>query len=1177
MIKILITVLICISISPKITIAENLDDDGVQITRMQWFNSQRSFPFNSIPQGSYSIAMKQMEAFSRSNGYFTSAENWVLIGPQPAYLGPAVSGRVSTIKFHPGDPSGNTIFIGGAEGGIWKTTDGGSTWSPKTDFLSTLSSGAIEIGPNSAGEYTNIYYGTGESHAGFNFCYFGDGFFKSTDNGETFYKIEDPNLPKAPTYFSRIVVRPGHPNEIFAACGTNHTNISYEAGLYKSTDYGETWLPRLVPDPFSEGRVVNDIIFSPDGSMAYIIGPDESSELIYEKGVHYRISTDGGQTFGPARDDIIIPEGRSHIALCTSQPNRVYIFTPVVEPCTPGSCAPNSTMITVFRSDDAGFSYTMANQFTSAGCFCNSGDAYQYYYDMFIACSHEDPDDIYVGLINMWKSTDGGSSFFIISPPHSDMQNFDINKFNSDQIALATDGGVYRSTDGGTGRAWINMNEDLTLTQFYRFASGTFNPDIIVAGAQDNGIQSKYLNNNAFRDVLGGGDGTAIYASKTEPLLMFANIGNFVATGPPPIMRTTDGGNQFWNIFDPPNSHWDSQNDWIAAITSIIDPSTGSESFFTARRQWNLSLLKVSIYKTTNNGDNWFELGNGIPVGDAPQNFATAPSNQNVIYLSTGSYAWPFVSQKLFRSPDGGSSWFEVINGSGTAIPNRYITHIEVDPVDENTVYVSLSGFNSLTPGQPGHVFMSRDGGITWQNMSGNMPDIPVNDLIIIKPGEKHLIAATDAGILINSSEGNEWIELGPGLPHSAVTDIEYNPFSGKLRAGTFGRGIFEFKLITGSYTIDHPVVLNSDENGLVIENDLVVTTGGKILIPKSCTVKMAAGKKIIIEKGGQISVTAPNVLFTSASGKWGGIEIKEYGFGSIKNCTFSNTETPLTISGNQKTERNVEISNCTFNKGSVIASGRKNITISSCTFNEGSPFTGTALSFVYCSNSEITGNNINSPSAAGITISNSTVEITGNNINNTGNTAPFAGISFDNCTAGTVNNNTINNFQNSVSVFNSDLPQGDGKSTGFSEISAGNEKLKIELEAAEKNILAISTGGKNKLTYPEGIKLIVNKLFGEFKTEQEPVLPNEFSLSQNFPNPFNPVTAIKYGLPKAGNVTLKVYDLLGREVSVLVNEMKQPGIYSVEFNASNYASGIYLYRIESGGFTDVKKMLLVK
>src|SRR4030095_3692449 len=502
------------------------DSDSIQVTRMKCFFNQRAYPNSTIPPEAYSKAIKEYVKLSGRNN-FSPNEVWKCIGPSPATFNSMVSGRISSVKYNPGDFSGMTIFIAGSDGGVWKSLDGGITWTAKTDFITSLSSGALAIGQNSMGQYENIYYGTGESHAGFNFCYYGDGFYKSIDNGETWRQIDDANLPERPTYFSRIVVRPGHPNEILAACGTNHTNISYESGLYRSTDYGETWLPRVVPPAGLEGRICNDIVFSQNGNMAYMIGPDESSEFIWEKGVGYRISTDGGTTFGPMRNDIIKVNGRSHIAISYSDPNRIYIFTHKVTQCPPGSCNPVSIAAVVYYSTDAGQSFIEGASFLNLNCNCVGGDAFQSWYDMFIYVSPQNPNIVYAGLVNLWKSINGGQNFTPITPNHSDMQNMDLDIHNEDHIMLATDGGLYGSTTGGVGREWDNLNTQLSITQIYRIASSPFNPDIIVGGAQDNGTQSKLPNSDDWRDILGGNDGTSVLYSKKNPNLIFGGYGNY--------------------------------------------------------------------------------------------------------------------------------------------------------------------------------------------------------------------------------------------------------------------------------------------------------------------------------------------------------------------------------------------------------------------------------------------------------------------------------------------------------------------------------------------------------------------------------------------------------------------------------------------------------------------------
>ncbi|HEY3251757.1 MAG TPA: T9SS type A sorting domain-containing protein [Ignavibacteria bacterium] len=885
---------------------------------MKWFYNQRAFPNSTVPQGSYNNGVKQYINLASSQGYLSPNENWKCIGPAPAYFGQMVSGRISSLKYNPGDASGMTIFVAGADGGVWKSLDGGATWVAKTDFISSLSSGALAIGQNSLGQYENVYYGTGESHAGFNFCYYGDGLYKSVDNGETWIKINDDHLPQNPTYFSRIVVRPGHPNEIVAACGTNHTNISYQAGLYRSTDYGQTWLNRVAPDPVLEGRICNDIVFSPNGNMAYMIGPDESSEFIWEKGVGYRISTNGGATFGAPRTDIKV-NGRSHIAISSYDASRLYILTHKSSICSPGSCSPNSINAVVYVSNDGGLSFTEGAGFLSLNCNCIGGDAYQSWYDMFIYVSPQNRDIVYVGLVNLWKSTDGGQSFTAITPNHTDMQNMDLDINNANHIILGTDGGIYGSTNGGTGRVWDNLNSQLSLTQIYRIASSPFNTEIIVGGSQDNGLQSKFQNSDDWRDVLGGNDGTSVVYSKINPNLIFGGFGNYSNGLPPPIIRSNNAGVSFIPNFLPPSSVWDSQNDWIPPIASGLNRFTLIETFYTARRISTPNGILIKIFGTSDEGGSWQEIGSGINVNESPQNLAVSTSNPEVIFLSTGGYAWPYINQKLYKSTDAGISWQEKLNNTSGEVPNRYITHIEIDQADKNLVYITLSGFEALTPGMPGHIFRSTNGGNNWADLSGYLPDIPVNDLVIVYNDTKNFIIGTDVGVLGTTNGGGTWNEIGPGLPHVVVTDLEYNPLSGRVRAATFGRGVWEFLLVAASVNIDHIVYLNGDANGLKIDHDIIIEKGGKLVIPYSCKILMGEGKKIIIKNGAEIDVTAA-VTFTSQKGNWGGIEIRGNALGRIKNCIFNYTETPIVFSQTDRNSTGVTISNCSFNGGNITA-----------------------------------------------------------------------------------------------------------------------------------------------------------------------------------------------------------------------------------------------------------------
>ena len=256
--------------------------------REKWFYEQRMYPNNYLPEDAYGKAYEQRENLRNTQGFaFDNAVTWTNIGPTSgfyfAYTN--ISGRVTTVKYDPVNPS--IIYIGAAFGGVWKSTNGGNNFSPISDNEVSMSSGSICIDPSN----TNIlYYGTGEAtYSGAS--YYGRGILKSTNGGATWtnYTAGLPSL----TYCSRIVVRPGFSNQLLAAMSTS--------GLYRSTDGGMNWTLSVA------GRC-DDVVFSPDGNSAYIVGGITG----------YRISTDGGVTFTA---NTSVPMGtRNHMAICRNTP-----------------------------------------------------------------------------------------------------------------------------------------------------------------------------------------------------------------------------------------------------------------------------------------------------------------------------------------------------------------------------------------------------------------------------------------------------------------------------------------------------------------------------------------------------------------------------------------------------------------------------------------------------------------------------------------------------------------------------------------------------------------------------------------------------------------------------------------------------------------------------------------
>ncbi len=219
--------------------------------RQRWFFEQRAYPNNFIPEDAYANAMIQRDELRLQNSDRMLAINWVSLGPTPGYYFNYgnISSRVVTGTFDPSNP--NTIYIGPANGGVWKSTDSGVNWTPLTDEQASMAMGAIAVDPTNS---NNVYAGTGEAtYSGAS--YYGRGLLKSTDAGATWQHITN-GLPTS-SYFSRLKIRPNHPNELLAALGN--------AGLFRSTDYGQNWTT------LSSAKC-DDVVFTFTGDTAYAAG-----------------------------------------------------------------------------------------------------------------------------------------------------------------------------------------------------------------------------------------------------------------------------------------------------------------------------------------------------------------------------------------------------------------------------------------------------------------------------------------------------------------------------------------------------------------------------------------------------------------------------------------------------------------------------------------------------------------------------------------------------------------------------------------------------------------------------------------------------------------------------------------------------------------------------------------
>lgn len=1052
------------------------ENDSIIIFRENWFYGQRQFPFDSIPIDAYSNAIQHKENLTSSQGFFLDVPfRWSSIGPQPIINGQGGnnSGRGSFIKYDPNN--GNMLYLGAGNGGIWRTTNVGDTWQPITDGLPSLSSGAIAINYNNS---NTMYYGTGEPVFGVIYTYFGLGIFKTYDRGESWFQLSG-GLPTAGTQVYKIIIDPGDTNKIFAAMNS---------GFWRSTNGGSTWT-RVTGS--TDLMCTDAVISSTNSNLVFCAGPN-----IANNGVGYRRSTDNGVTFIIENDALFQPVSRTELAITSN--NILYAVT-------------NEPNMKIYRSTNG-----IGTNFEIVSCLHDG--FIQVDYDLFLEINPRNPDVIFSGDKHLFKSANGGFNFNFLagewdcisccatrlnfSDMHPDFHAMDFSSSNStpNQIAVINDGGVWTSPDLGV--VWQNSNTDLSTTMIYDFSTAANNKEIVISGVQDIGYIIKNPNIKSWNVMRYGFDGGKTLISKFNPnhRLVIDNLyGNF--------FYTVDGNVWGLNATLITNTMWNpNDGDWIAPFAE--HPSQ-PDVIYTARRN---NIGGIRVFKSTNFGQDFTAISDINGFSLPPQDLVIYDRQEpelDILYLSSSHFNNAMVTpSELFKSTDGGGTWNDLQIVADPVVPKRFITDIEIDDFNSNEVYITLSGFD--TPGEEGHVFRSTDGGINWTNISGNLSeDAPVNNIVVYYwgPGEndKRYIVASDNGVYTSNDLGQSWVALATGLPNTVVSDLELHDLSGYLRASTFGRGLFEINFET-PFFIQNDYFLGSGQEDIYIERDIHVTAGNKLTIINESSLKFAPGKKIIIENGGQIDVSSgASVTFTSQSGEWGGIEFQGDSYGTLRNCTFQNTSTPIVIEGDPfgsadppdiiidscnfnapieiTNRKDVTVEYCNFNYSSgtapsvlgIFSSGSDNALFSNNSINSGSSISSTGISVVYGSGIVIQKNEINNM-AVGISVSNSSPLVSQNRLTNSTSSSAIVGIGFDNSYSAAVKQNTVIGYQIGYKLYNSspemylDSSYNTGTSgdsvNGLHAVYLSNPRLKpgesiggIVWDAGKNNLKTINKG----------------------------------------------------------------------------------------------------------------------
>ncbi len=744
--------------------------------RYEWFYRPRTdetgiFPKEHVNQQIAIEEQKVAENDLRLEKGSGTSDLWINIGPSAIDMNSSfipywgkVSGRVRGLDVHPTNP--NIVYIGAAAGGIWKTTDGGTTWVDKSGGLTRLTFGSIAIDPNNT---NTIYAGTGETIWFYNnVTYEGNGLYKSTNGGDTWTQIT--NGFGIQTQFSDFEVNPGNSNVLLASLGSGNWNLGAPTnqGIWRSSDAGLTWTLTLnVQSAF-------DVAFHPSNSLlAYAaIGNKVSA------GGFYR-STDGGATW--IQSNIGLPAAtsicRMQFELSPSSPLIIYalIYSNVA--------LPGGRATAAFRSTDGGVNWSQISSGVLISGTYDGGTTIsdQGSYDLCLSVHPTNPDIVCFGNVELSRTTNGSSISFVRNPSgyiipgysigawacwsHVDIHKIHFAQSNGNIVYMGCDGGVYKSTDAGA--TWFNVNNNINTIQFYRVASHPTNSSILFGGAQDNGnfsTSDKGATNWVFET---SGDGMECFVDYNDPNYVFMSTQNGY------LMRSSDAGSTWYDIGSVGNSAWLSPYWQHPTDFNKVYAAIGQRIFRSTSRGAPGTWPSFSATFTTNR------------ITSVAQSSVTVT---NMIAVSSYYTSTPDID----RSSDEGATWTDITsNVTNAGFTGTDIQRVIADPVNGNTFYITRASYSG------GQVIKTTNFGTNWTNVSGNLPLVPVNDLFIDPANTNHLYAGNDFGVYWSTNGGTNWIKLSNGMPFVPVLDFSFfsNGGSRYLRAATHGRGVYELNI----------------------------------------------------------------------------------------------------------------------------------------------------------------------------------------------------------------------------------------------------------------------------------------------------------------------------------------------------------------------------------------------
>lgn len=730
-------------------------------------------------------AAKQKDAMTSARS--SQVVSWIPSGPfdlpvnQTGYMENGM-GRINCMAFDPTNSS--TYFVGVAQGGLWKTTNNGQTWTPLTDNLPITRISDIVIDPNNVNtiyislcdfEYLGVALNLNGRKRN---THYGLGVYKTTDGGTTWqptglsFQLTNGDA----SLIRKLFVSQSNSNKL-VACGAN--------GMYTSIDAGATWTKQLdslfwdmVQDPVNPNTLY--------AASGWVLNANDGNAAIYK-------STDFGVTWTMLNTGIPSTGSVQRIKLAIAPSDNNYVYAIAVDV--------NVGFYGMYKTTNAGTSWTYlppvlnvleGNEGNNTGGQGN--------YDLALYVDNTNKDKVFTGGVNIWGSVDGAQTFNPVShwtlnygpTLHGDIHNIYRQPLTG-TIFVCSDGGLYRTsnmlisswTDANNGipwpTQWTKLNDAMQITSFYRLSSSQNSSGRVIAGAQDNATFF-YDGSSGWATIMGGdGMDNFIDPSNDDFVIGSSQYGNFYLSFDAGLSSNFINSNV--------------NNEVAEWTTPIVADYNINGTFY---------IGYANVVKSDDGGNFWTSISNFPPGGIANNEIsalAVANTNSDVIYAAKRVRYEYTIPGSLYKTIDGGANWTDITGGLPDSL---YYTSVDINNANANAAYISMAGFSAGNK-----VFATTNGGTTWQNISYNLPNLPVNCVKSL-PGGTKLLAATDVGLyLLSLNTGSTtWVNISAGLPNVIISDIEVNTVLNKVYVSTFGRGIWEADL-SNVITVGVPEVQN--------------------------------------------------------------------------------------------------------------------------------------------------------------------------------------------------------------------------------------------------------------------------------------------------------------------------------------------------------------------------------